>query len=309
MPWLIRAAEQRRTFYGMLARRTLGMPLGPRRLPPGERETLGEADIDAIAATPRGLRAFALLQVEQPERAEAELRGLWPAARESRPLARAVMLVADQAGMSDLAVQYADLLAAADGRPRERMRFPLPKLRPAGGFIVDPSLVYGLARTESNFNADLVSSAGARGILQIMPETAGFMVGARNPNRLRWQLDDPAFNLDLGQQYLAYLAKQDMVDGDLIRLLAAYNTGPGSFARWAPLVRDKGDPLLFIEAIPIDETRAHVPRVLTYSWMYAARLRLPANSLDELAAGRWPRYIPFGEPRAVGTHVASSLLH
>ena len=304
LPWLVRAADQRRTFYGLLARRAMGLPLGPSRVGPGERETLGEADLDAVAATSQGLRAFALLQVEQPERAAAELRGLWTAAKASRPLARALMLVAEQAGLSDLAVQFADLLAAADGRPREGMRFPLPHLRPAHGFSVDPAMVYGLARTESNFDSALVSSAGARGLLQIMPETASFIVGRANSGDLPDQLYDPGVNLDLGQRYMAYLSTHDAVNGDLLRLLAAYNAGPANFARWASLIRDNGDPLLFIEAIPIDETRAHVPRVLTYTWMYAARLRLPASGLDELAAGRWPRYHPFDE-----TRVLASSLH
>lgn len=61
-------------------------------------------------------------------------------------------------------------------------------------------------------------------------------------------------------------------------------------SRWSATIRDHGDPLLFIEAIPIDETRAFVPRVLAHTWLYAARLRLPAPSLDDLAAGSWPRY-------------------
>ena len=78
VPWMQRAAEERRTFYGMLARRTLGLDVG---FGPGGRdvrETLGEADIEAVAATPQGMRAFALLQVGQDHRAEAELRRLWP---------------------------------------------------------------------------------------------------------------------------------------------------------------------------------------------------------------------------------------
>lgn len=297
-PWLQRAADQKRTFYGLLARRLLGLPLGVGHLGPGEQETLGEADVDAVAATPEGLRAFALLQVDQPERASAELRLLWPAAQRSRPLARAVMLVAEQAGLSDLAVQFADLLAAADGRPRESMRFPVPNLRPAHGFRVDPAMIYGLARTESNFDSALVSSAGARGLLQIMPDTASFIVGTAFSRAYRTLLHDPAINLDLGQRYVDYLAGNEAVHGDLIRLLAAYNCGPGNFAHWASQIRDNGDPLLFIEAIPIDETRAHVPRVLTYTWIYAAELHLPAVSLDELAAGAWPRYHPLDHPQA-----------
>ncbi len=53
------------------------------------------------------------------------------------------------------------------------------------------------------------------------------------------------------------------------------------------------DPLLFIESIPNDETRGFVPRALAYSWIYAARLHLPAPSLDELAAGAWPTFHTF----------------
>ena len=97
-------------------------------------------------------------------------------------------------------------------------------------------------------------------------------------------------NLRLGQRYLNFLAATDAVGGDKIRLLASYNSGPTAMARWRAAIRDQGDPLLFIEAIPIDETRAFVPRVLAHTWLYAENLRLPAPSLDELAAGIWPRY-------------------
>lgn len=287
--WLRRAGEQRRTFYGMIARRALGLSIGFSRVGPGERETLGEADVTAVAELPQGRRALALLQIDQPGRAEAELRLLWPLARESRPLARAAMLVAEAAGFSDLSMQYADLMATLDGRPREGLRFPVPKLRPAGGFRVDPALLYGLARTESDFDAKLVSSAGARGLLQIMPETANFITGSGKSVDGE-TLDDPSINLELGQRYMTWLAAQDMVRGNLIKLLASYNAGPGMIAKWDGQIRDGGDPLLYIEAIPIDETRMHVPRVLTYSWIYATRMHLPTTSLDDLAAAEWPRF-------------------
>ncbi|MBN9509111.1 MAG: lytic transglycosylase domain-containing protein [Alphaproteobacteria bacterium] len=282
--WLLRAAEQPRSFYGMLARRRLGLRL---RFAAGERETLGVADAEAVAATAPGLRALALLQIGQQERAEAEFRLLSPTAQASRPFARAVMLIAERAGLADTAAQFADLLAAADGRPHEALRFPIPPLRPAGGFRVERAMLYGIVRAESNFDAALVSSAGARGLLQIMPETARDVLGRPlDPSRLH----DPAVNLDLGQRYLAFLAGQSPVDDDLIRVIASYNTGLGSYMRWGPTVRDDGDPLLFIEAIPIDETRAYVRRVLTYTWIYAARLHAAAPGLDELAEGLWPRY-------------------
>ncbi len=289
VPWMTRAAEERRTFYGLLARRTLGLGIG---FAPGgreERETLAQADIDAVEATPEGLRAFALLQTGQDSRAESELRRLWPAAQDKPALGRSIMLVAKAAGLTGLAAQLADLVATADGRPHETTRFPIPHLRPDGGFTVDPALVYAVARTESNFDATMTSSAGARGLMQIMPETASFIVGS---SRAGGMLSDPEYNLYLGQRYVSYLATHEAVGGNLLRLLASYNSGPNGFAKWSGTLRDNGDPLLFIEAIPIDETRAYVPRVLTYTWIYAARMHLPASSLDELAAGAWPVFHP-----------------
>jgi soluble lytic murein transglycosylase len=284
--WLRRAAEERRTFYGLIARRTLGLDDG---LMPGG-DLASEADVAAIAATPRGWRAFALLQVGQPDRAEAELRLLWPEMKDSPPLRRSMLLIAASVGLTELAAQLAAVTDAQDGQPRDALRFAVPRLRPAGGFRIDPALVYALTRLESNFDAAAVSPAGARGLMQIMPVTARYVMGGAALNGP--ELHDPSLNLDVGQRYIAYLGRQDGIEGDLIRLLASYNAGPGSFLRWSGAVHDEDDPLLFIEAIPNDETRAFVQHVLTYTWIYAARLRLPAPSLDEIAAGEFPRFTP-----------------
>ncbi len=117
------------------------------------------------------------------------------------------MLVADRAGLVDLAAALADLVQAADGRPRAVTRFAVPRLRPAGGFTIDPALVYALARAESNFDANLVSTAGARGMMQIMPDDRALHVG-RGPAARHGRApgDDPADNLALGQRYVSYLA-------------------------------------------------------------------------------------------------------
>jgi soluble lytic murein transglycosylase len=277
--WLQRAAEQRRTFYGLIARRTLGLDTG---LAAG-RDLATEADVEAIAATPRGWRAFALLQVGRPERAEAELRLLWPDVKDNPPLRRSLLLVAADTGLANLAAQLAASTATGS-------HFAVPRLRPSGGFRIDPALVYALTRLESNFDPAAVSPVGARGLMQIMPVTARYVTGDETLGGTA--LNDPSVNLDVGQRYVAFLARQDAIDGDLIRLLASYNAGPGSFLRWNSAVRDDGDPLLFIEAIPNDQTRAFVQHVLTYTWLYAAQLQLPAPSLDELGAGQFPRFTP-----------------
>ncbi len=287
-PWMRRAAEGQRTFYGLLARRMLGMGAGLSPL----RDTLGSADTDMLIAMPPGLRAFALLQVGQTSRAEAELRYLWPAVQTNPALAGAILRVAEAAQMTDFAAQLAGIIEAADGRPHDDARFPIPALHPAGGFRMDQALVYALARLESNFDPDAVSAAGARGLMQVMPVTAGYMAGDTSKPAAFYarRLHDPATNLSFGQSYVMYLAQQTGVDGNLIRLLASYNAGPTSFARMCDHMPPSDDPLLFVESIPNDETRGFVPRALAYTWIYAARLHLPSPSLDELASGAWPTF-------------------
>lgn len=274
-PWLHRAAREPRTFYGLLARHMLGEPV----LAPAIPGTLAEADVDAIAGTPRGQRAFALLQVGQPARATAELLLLWAETRDTPGFPRSVMLVAQAAGLTELAARIDAVLAPASAR------LPAARLRPRGGFKVDPALVYAVTRLESNFDPAAISPAGARGLMQLMPGTAQFLLLGTGRKAA---LHDPAVNLELGQRYIQRLGTYDSIGTDLVRILAAYNAGVGSFARWTAAMGPQDDPLLFIEALPNAETRAYIPRVLAYSWLYAAQLNLPSSSLDDLAAGRWP---------------------
>jgi soluble lytic murein transglycosylase-like protein len=133
-----------------------------------------------------------------------------------------------------------------------------------------------------------------------MPATASYV--ANDPslrNEAVHRLHDPAFGLEIGQRYVHYLARHETVRGDLIRLLAAYNAGPGNLARWLPAAQHRADPLLFIESIPSAETRAFVQRVLAFSWIYAHRLDLPAPSLDALASGQFPRFAGVEEVTAM----------
>ncbi len=276
-PWMRRAAQDPRTFYGLLARRVLGEPIRP--MLPFQTDTLAEADIEAVAAMPRGWRALALVQVGQPARAAAELRLLFSETLDQPGFGRSVLLVARAAGLQDLAGQLGTVLQPT------AVHVPATRLRPTGGFRLDPALVYALTRLESNFDAGAVSAAGARGLMQLMPGTAHFvMAGRRTP-----ELHDPGTNLDIGQRYLLQLSQSTLVGSDLIRMLASYNAGPGNFGRWLDTMRPEDDPLLFIEALPGEQTRAYVPRALAYTWLYAAQLGLPSPSLDELSAGLWPQ--------------------
>jgi hypothetical protein len=85
-----------------------------------------------------------------------------------------------------------------------------------------------------------------------------------------------------------HLASQPMIGDNLLLLLAAYNSGPNKLARWVDNDNRK-DPLLFIESLPVRETRDYVQQVLIYYWNYRARLAEPETSLTQLAHGEWPR--------------------
>lgn len=282
LPWIERAAAEKSCFYGLLAARMLGFGLDPG----GGRRTLGEADVDAVAATGGGWRAFALLEVGEPRLAEAELATLWPEIQSNDMLGRAVMLVASRSGMFGLASRLAELLPGGSQRKSARLpAVPLPPLAPVGGFTIDPALVYALTRLESNFKSSAVSRAGARGLMQLMPTTAAIVAGHSGS-----PLEDPAVNLELGQRYITYLAGQQDVQQNLLKILGSYNGGPANFASWVRSIHDQGDPLLFIEAIPNGQTRHFVEATLAYTWIYAERLGLPAPSLDSLAAGLFPRF-------------------
>ncbi|MGH6953925.1 MAG: transglycosylase SLT domain-containing protein, partial [Alphaproteobacteria bacterium] len=127
--------------------------------------------------------------------------------------------------------------------------------------------------------------------MQLMPATASFITNDRSLLRERRdRLFDPELNLAIGQDYLAYLSTHETVGGDLVRLIAAYNGGPGNLAKWVAAIGDSEDPLLLIESIPVEETRLFVQRVLFDLWAYRMRLGERAHSLDALAAGESPLY-------------------
>ncbi len=285
--WFSRAAEQPRTFYGLLAARTLGIQPALNLDAPA----LTEGDVDFLQRSAGGSRALALLQVGEEGRAEAELRRL--PSEVSVGLARPLLVIAMRHNMPDLSVRLGRELAELDGRPHDGALYPIPRWRPQQGFEIDRALLFAFARQESGFNPRAVSHAGARGLMQLMPQTAKFVAGGARVETNR--LYDPNYNLSLGQRYIRYLLDNEVVQGDLILLAAAYNGGPGNLQRWRkrPEVAGQGqdDALMFIEGLPAPETRHFITRILYHYWMYAMRLGQPTPSLDAIAAGDWPTYI------------------
>ena len=279
------AARHLRTFYGILAARLLGEDIefswDHPPLSPEARERL--------AATPGVRRAIALSEAGQYDLADRELRGLAPAAGEE---AHAVLLaIASRLNLAAAAMRLGGGRGSG-GRVYDLAAYPLPHWRPDGGFVIDRALVFAFIRQESEFNARATSPAGARGLMQLMPSTASFVArdrGLRKGGKKRLYV--PEFNMALGQQYLDHLLAEEIVAGNLFRLVVAYNGGPGNLKKWLRRTENPDDPLLFIESVPSRESRLFIERVMANLWLYRARLGQPMPSLDAVAAGEWPRYV------------------
>ncbi len=288
--WVARleqAAAHPTTFYGLLAAHQLG------RLDriTWEEPGLRAEDLERLGRYPGGARALALLDAGMPGLAEQELLALHP---KGDPLAqRAVLALAVQANLPAASLRVATAVANRDGQPYLAALYPMPGFEPGSGWIVDRALVFAIMRQESRFDPNARSHAGATGLMQLMPATAS----ALDPERQfdgaeQRELLDPAVNIDLGLRYVDHLLATGLIGKDLIRLMAAYNAGYGNLRRWLREIPHDGDPLTFIESIPMAETRIFVERVLTNLWLYRLRLDQDPASLHDLANDSWPAYVP-----------------
>ncbi len=286
--WMNRAAQYPLTFYGQLGARVLGMERDfDWRMP-----KLSGEHVKILMRHPAARRAIALMQVNEHERAENELKAL--TSIEDRELGKALMALADMARLASLSVRTVSMVEEGDGEAPHAARYPVPRWGPRDGFTVDRALIYAFMRQESLFNHRAKSHAGARGLMQLMPGTAGFMTGKRFRGARRNQLYDPALNISIAQRYIRYLIDHNTVKGSVLKLAAAYNGGPGNLNKWWRRAsrRKATDPLIFIETIPARETRNYVERVLANLWIYRSRLGQDAPTLDRLAAGQVPIYEP-----------------
>lgn len=278
------AARYPHTFYGLVAARALGTtPRLDWNVP-----APSAAQFTALSALPGGRRALALLQVGRRESAESELLRIDP--RGDRQIESLLVTLADRAGLPVLALKLGTAVLRPDGAPFDAALYPVPHWRPRDGFQIDRALVYAVMRQESRFDVKLVSSAGATGLMQVLPATASH-VGSRNTdlgNVDRAALTAPATNLELGQRYLSELLSMPEIDNNLILALAAYNAGPGNLQRWRRELNRVKDPFLFIESLPFAETRDYVEKVMANYWLYRVRLGQDVSTLDIAAAGGWP---------------------
>lgn len=140
------------------------------------------------------------------------------------------------------------------------------------------ALLLAIARQESEFNPEIVSHAGARGLLQVMPITARHIC---RDHKIKCDIprlvSDTSYNAMIGSAYIG--DRKEEFDGSYVLTLAGYNAGPGRARQWIRRFGDprtkEVDPIDWIEMIPFEETRDYVKKVLSNVQMYRARLGEP----------------------------------
>ncbi len=271
-------------FYGLLAAEDLGggvrLPEPPAPLSESEREAprgrpglVRGLHLIAMGLRSEGVREWNFTTRDLPERELLAAAG-WACERE----------------VWDRCIQ-------ASSRTRFEIdiaqRFPLPFLdqvvAQAHQAGLDPAVLYGLMRQESRFVLDANSSAGAGGLMQLMPATARWTAKKIGMPFRPEMLADRDINLQLGMAYFKRVL--DDFDGSLPLATAAYNAGPRRTRRWreteAPV-----DAAAWAEGIPFNETRGYVKNVLANSVIYALRLGAAAPTLKDRLGG------PIGLPAA-----------
>jgi soluble lytic murein transglycosylase len=263
------AARHQSAYYGLLAAERIGATLDPalvrppalpdwRNAPFLARDLAAAAQLARAAGNAQLGRRFALHMAEGFDASDLARLAAFALAR----------------NWPNLAVLAAKR-AAEKGEVFPAAYFPVPDIVPEG-LSVSRALALAIARRESEFDPEAVSPVGARGLMQVMPETARMMADVLGlPFDAGRLTSDPAYNARLGAAYLERLIDEF---GPSIALVAAgYNAGPGRPRAW---LREFGDPrdtdtdvVDWVEAVPFTETRTYIMRVAEARVVYGARLR------------------------------------
>lgn len=285
--WLKLAAQHQRTFYGLIAIRALGYHNVfkwnmPAYTPDVHRQLIKYKN---------ARRAFALVQAGQVHLAEEELKYIRPEGQ--RGLKEALLAYAHNAGLPAYQMRLGSKYERPEGGFYDTALYPLaPWQKSLKGELVDEAVINAFIRQESKFRSGAENPSGATGLMQVMPATANYVMRSKRfSGSGRARLKDPITNMQIGERYIRSLLRHPAVDGDLFSLAIAYNAGPGNLRRWKSERNEINDPLLFIETIPVAETRAFVERVMSNIWIYRQRLRQATPTLDAVTSGQWPIYV------------------
>ena len=288
---LLAALAPEVNFYGLLATETLGRKFVVPTSAPIDPST---AALTTFGARPEVRRVSKL--------AELDMRA--DSLREWQYIVRgldddALLLAAEHArrvGLYDRAINTAE-------RTASRHDYGLRYLAPyradfdaaAKTNDVDVALLYGIARQESRFIPEIVSSAGAIGLMQLMPGTAKWVAKQTGRNDFRGtQTMQTELNTQFGAYYFKYWLER--LDRMPALAAAAYNAGPGRAQAWRPNVPLEG--AIWVETIPFNETRDYVKKVLANAMVYGQSFRTSNESLTARLGVVVPRGVAASGPTA-----------
>jgi soluble lytic murein transglycosylase len=266
--WYQTAAQYSTTYYGQLAAQRAGHQ-GPLTFPATPEPSA--ADEAAFNKQELARVVQLLVQLGEGDRARIFLSRMVELAK--GPAERRMIVdLAGSLGRDDLMVAAAKA-ARQEGTELVEQLFPLHSV-PAGD-SPEKALVLAIIRQESAFQEDAVSSAGALGLMQLMPATAKSVAKklglGYSPAKLT---GDPSFNITLGRAYIDGLVGD--YGGSYVLAIAGYNAGPRRVSEWMAQNRDPRrqgvDVVDWIESIPISETRNYVQRVMENLQVYRHRL-------------------------------------
>jgi len=262
------------SFYGQLAAEELG---GRGKTPAASYKPTRE-EVQAMAKVPGFQRALAFYRLNL--RFEGNREWSWTIRNFDDKQLLAAAEFAHRSEIYDRAINTAD-------RTRELHDFSMRYLAPyrdvMKGYVsqqqLDEAWVYGLIRQESRFIADVKSSAGAAGLMQLMPATARWVAQKVGLKDFRGgaQTVNVETNLNLGTWYLKHVL--DTLDNHPVLASAAYNAGPGRARAWR--ADEPMDAAIYAESIPFNETRDYVKKVMSNANYYSQQFGQTLLSLKE----------------------------
>jgi soluble lytic murein transglycosylase len=252
------------SFYPRLAAEEIGRPL---ELPAAPAQ-VSEEEISVLEGRIGFVRALKLYRLGLRE--EGNYEWSWQLRAMSDRELRAAAEYARRQGVLDRMISTSDRTRNEIDLPQ---RFPTPYRRTlselAQSFGMDQAWIYGLIRQESRFVEDARSGSGAQGLMQLLPRTAGYVarrIGLQDyrPSRI----NEADVNLRLGISYLKLI--YDDQGTEALLASAAYNAGPRRLRQWRSTLRTPMDGAVFVETIPLNETRNYVQKILLNTMIYAA---------------------------------------
>ncbi len=259
---LLKPLSQEYLFYGQLALEELGGKVSAP--PPAPAPTT--AEVQAMSQHPGLRRALALYGLGM--RYEANREWAWTIRSfDDRQLLSAAEVARRRGDLPDRVINTAEKTVAQHDF---RLRYFAPyrdvlKVHAARTGL-DEAWVLGLIRQESRFMAEVRSSAGATGLMQLMPGTAKWVAGRLGLKNWRWnEITDVDTNISLGTYYLRHV--YDNLDNSAVLASAAYNAGPGRAKAWRP--ERNMEAAAWAETIPFNETRHYVKLVMANASYYA----------------------------------------